>query len=153
MMEIIQEENIFLKQSLASQKEVFDFLAEQAKKLAISTDEKRVYQKLVERENEGTTGMMDGFAIPHAKDQTIKEPSIIIVTLDQGIEWNSLDGQLINFVIALFIPDSEAGTTHLKLLSAVARLLMRNEVTEQLKAAQSKTAIATLLNEKIGENE
>lgn len=152
-MEIIQEENIFLKQSLASQKEVFDFLAEQAKKLAISTDEKRVYQKLVERENEGTTGMMDGFAIPHAKDQTIKEPSIIIVTLDQGIEWNSLDGQLINFVIALFIPDSEAGTTHLKLLSAVARLLMRNEVTEQLKAAQSKTAIATLLNEKIGENE
>ncbi|MDT2660478.1 fructose PTS transporter subunit IIA [Enterococcus hulanensis] len=152
-MGIIQEENIFLKQSLASQKEVFDFLAEQAKKLAISTDEKRVYQKLVERENEGTTGMMDGFAIPHAKDQTIKEPSIIIVTLDQGIEWNSLDGQLINFVIALFIPDSEAGTTHLKLLSAVARLLMRNEVTEQLKAVQSKTAIATLLNEKIGENE
>ncbi|MBO0459307.1 PTS sugar transporter subunit IIA [Enterococcus hulanensis] len=152
-MGIIQEENIFLKQSLASQKEVFDFLAEQAKKLAISTDEKQVYQKLVERENEGTTGMMDGFAIPHAKDQTIKEPSIIIVTLDQGIEWNSLDGQLINFVIALFIPDSEAGTTHLKLLSAVARLLMRNEVTEQLKAAQSKTAIATLLNEKIGENE
>ncbi len=152
-MGIIQEEKIFLKQSLASQKEVFDFLAEQAKKLVISTDEKQVYQKLVERENEGTTGMMDGFAIPHAKDQTIKEPSIIIVTLDQGIEWNSLDGQLINFVIALFIPDSEAGTTHLKLLSAVARLLMRNEVTEQLKAAQSKTAIATLLNEKIGENE
>lgn len=107
----------------------------------------------MERENEGTTGMMDGFAIPHAKDQSIGEPSILIVTLEQGIEWNSLDGQLINFVIALFIPDSEAGTTHLKLLSAVARLLMRNEVTEQLKAAKSKTEIATLLNEKIGENE
>lgn len=97
--------------------------------------------------------MMDGFAIPHAKDQSIKEPSILIVTLDQGIEWNSMDGQRINFVIALFIPDSEAGTTHLKLLSAVARLLMRNEVTEQLKVAQTKTEIATLLNEKIGENE
>ena len=64
-----------------------------------------------------------------------------------------MDGQRINFVIALFIPDSEAGTTHLKLLSAVARLLMRNEVTEQLKVAQTKTEIATLLNEKIGENE
>ncbi|MBO0455004.1 MULTISPECIES: fructose PTS transporter subunit IIA [Enterococcus] len=152
-MGIIQEEKIFLNQSLATQKDVFDFLAEQAKKLAISTEENQVYQKLVERENEGTTGMMDGFAIPHAKDQSISQPSIIIVTLEHGIEWNSLDGQLIDFVIALFIPDSEAGTTHLKLLSAVARLLMRNEVTEQLKAAQSKTEIATLLNEKIGENE
>lgn len=97
--------------------------------------------------------MMDGFAIPHAKDQSISEPSILIVTLNQGIEWNSLDGQLIDFIIALFIPDIEAGTTHLKLLSAVARLLMRNEVTEKLKAAQSKAEIATLLNEKIGENE
>lgn len=152
-MGIIQEEKIFLNQSFASQEEVFQFLAKQAEMLAISSDAKQVYQRLVERENEGTTGMMDGFAIPHAKDQSIGEPSIIIVTLQQGIEWNSLDGQLINFVIALFIPDSEAGTTHLKLLSAVARLLMRNEVTEQLKVAKSKTEIATLLNEKIGENE
>lgn len=152
-MEIIQTEKIFLKQSLATQEEVFEFLANQAEGLAIATDKAQVYQKLIERENEGTTGMMDGFAIPHAKATSINEPSIIIVTLEQGIEWNSLDGQLINFIIALFIPDSQAGTTHLKLLSAVARLLMRNEVTEELKAAQSKEAIATLLNEKLGENE
>ena len=38
----------------------------------------------------------------------------IIVTLDQGVEWQSLDNQLTEFVIALFIPDAEAGTTHLK---------------------------------------
>ncbi|MGJ0705420.1 fructose PTS transporter subunit IIA [Enterococcus avium] len=152
-MGIIQEEKIFLNQSLTTQKEVFEFLANQAVETGISADEKHVYQRIVERENEGTTGMMDGFAIPHAKDQLISEPSILIVTLNQGIEWNSLDGQLIDFIIALFIPDTEAGTTHLKLLSAVARLLMRNEVTEKLKAAQSKAEIATLLNEKIGENE
>lgn len=152
-MHIIKEENIFLNQSLPTQKAAFEYLAKQAVALGISTDEKQVYQKLVARENEGTTGMMDGFAIPHAKDESIKEPNILIVTLEQGIEWNSLDGQRINFVIALFIPDSEAGTTHLKLLSAVARLLMRNDVTEQLKAAQTKSEIATLLNEKIGENE
>jgi PTS system fructose-specific IIA component len=143
MMGIIQEEKIFLNQSLTTQKEVFEFLANQAVETGISADEKQVYQRIIERENEGTTGMMDGFAIPHAKDQSISEPSILIVT----------DGQLIDFIIALFIPDTEAGTTHLKLLSAVARLLMRNEVTEKLKAAQSKAEIATLLNEKIGENE
>ena len=152
-MGIIQEEKIFLNQTMTTKEKVFEFLARQAKGLAISEDEQQVYKKLVERENEGTTGMMDGFAIPHAKDQSISEPSIIIVTLAEGIEWNSLDGQSINFVITLFIPDSEAGTTHLKLLSAVARLLMRNEVTEKLKTAQTKTEIATLLNEKIGENE
>ena len=72
--------------------------------------------------------MMNGFAIPHAKAVTIQQAAIIIVTLDQGVEWQSLDNQLTEFVIALFIPDAEAGTTHLKLL-LVARLLLREEVT------------------------
>lgn len=150
-MEILREENVFLNQALVTQKETFEFLAKQAVQLGIATEEEQVFQKLVERENEGTTGMMDGFAIPHAKDASIVEPSLLIVTLEQGIEWHSMDGQLINFVIALFIPDSEAGTTHLKLLSAVARLLMRKEVTEQLNAAQTEKDIVTLLNENIGE--
>lgn len=56
------------------------------------------------------------------------------------------------FIFALFIPDSEAGTTHLKLLSLVARSLMRKEVTEQLRAAKSKIEIATILTKEIGED-
>lgn len=95
---------------------------------------------------------MSGFAIPHAKSQTINEPSMIIVTLNKGIEWNSLDRQSVDFIFALFIPDSEAGTAHLKLLSLVARSLMRKEVTEQLRKAKSKTKIATILTKEIGED-
>ena len=94
---------------------------------------------------------MSDFAIPHAKSQTINEPSMIIVTLNKGIEWNSLDRQSVDFIFALFIPDSEAGTTHLK-LSLVARSLMRKEVTEQLRKAKSKTEIATILTKEIGED-
>jgi len=51
----------------------------------------------------------------------------------------------------LFIPDAEAGTTHLKLLSSVARLLLREEVTSGLKQASSPAEIATLLNNQLGE--
>lgn len=151
-MTIIHEENIFLQQPLDSQEEAFKFLAKQTFCLGIAHDEKEVYQKLLEREKEGTTGIMSGFAIPHAKSQTINEPSLIIVTLNKGIEWNSLDKQSVDFIFALFIPDSEAGTTHLKLLSLVARSLMRKEVTEQLRAAKSKTEIAAILTKEIGED-
>ncbi|HFD0527920.1 TPA: fructose PTS transporter subunit IIA [Enterococcus faecium] len=140
-MTIIHEENIFLQQPLDSQEEAFKFLAKQTFCLGIAHDEK-----------EGTTGIMSGFAIPHAKSQTINEPSLIIVTLNKGIEWNSLDRQSVDFIFALFIPDSEAGTTHLKLLSLVARSLMRKEVTEQLRAAKTKTEIATILTKEIGED-
>ncbi|HFD1616082.1 TPA: fructose PTS transporter subunit IIA [Enterococcus faecium] len=147
-MTIIHEENIFLQQPLDSQEEAFKFLAKQTFCLGITHDEKEVYQKLLEREKEGTTGIMSGFAIPHAKSQTINEPSMINVTLNKGI----LDRQSVDFIFALFIPDSEAGTTHLKLLSLVARSLMRKEVTVQLRKAKSKTEIATILTKEIGED-
>ena len=51
-MGIIQEEKIFLNQSLTTQKEVFEFLANQAVETGISADEKQVYQRIIERENE-----------------------------------------------------------------------------------------------------
>lgn len=150
-MTFIKEQNIFLEQPLTTQEEVFQFLADQAVALEIASDRQEVYDKLLEREQEGTTGMMDGFAIPHAKAATITEPALIIVRLKQGIDWQSLDGSLSAFIIALFIPAAEAGTSHLKLLSSVARLLMREEVTTQLKAAQNQAAIAAILNERLSE--
>ncbi len=94
--------------------------------------------------------MMDGFAIPHAKDHSIEEANVIIVQLNSKIDWKSLDGEGTDFIIALFIPDSEAGTTHLKLLSQVARLLMHKEVTNCLKQAQSPDEIAEIFKWKTG---
>lgn len=150
-MQSIKEENIFLNQDLTTQDEVFEFLAEQAVNIGIATDEKTVYQKFNEREKESTTGMMDGFAIPHAKDESIKEAEVIIVYPNNGIEWNSMDDRLTKYVIALFVPDTEAGTTHLTILSTLARLLMKAEVTEQLKKATSASEIAEVLNTNIAE--
>lgn len=150
-MQYIKEDNIFLNQDLTTQDEVFTFLAEQAVKAGIATDEKTVYQKFNEREKESTTGMMEGFAIPHAKDESIKEAEVIIVYPNNGIEWNSMDDRLTKYVIALFVPDTEAGTTHLTILSTLARLLMKAEVTEQLKKATSASEIAEVLNTNIAE--
>lgn len=150
-MSLIKTDHIFLKENLTTQDEVMHFLAAKATALGLSNDENKVYEKLLEREAEGTTGMMGGFAIPHAKDASIKDADILIVSLNKAIDWQSLDGSPTDFIIALFIPDSEAGTTHLKLLSSVARLLMHQDVTKGLKAATTPEEIAALLNSKLAE--
>ena len=66
-MGFIQEQNIFLNQIGQTQNDIFEFLAKKTVDLTIADNQKEVLEKLIERENEGTTGMMDGFAIPHAK--------------------------------------------------------------------------------------
>jgi PTS system, IIA component len=109
-----------------------------------------VYNGLVEREQQGTTGMMDGFAIPHAKSSAITTPKIVIVRLNEGIDWNSMDGNPTLFIFSLLIPDGEAGTTHLKLLATVARMLMKADVKEALLSAKTAEQLEEVLNSHLG---
>lgn len=64
---------------------------------------------MAQREAESTTGFIDGFAIPHAKLKDITEATVIIIQNKAGIEWNALDQTPVTFIIALLIPDAEAG--------------------------------------------
>lgn len=143
---LISKDSIFMNESLSSQEEVFHFIAQKAVSLGISNDENAVYNGLVEREQQGTTGMMDGFAIPHAKSSAITNPKIVIVRLAGEIDWNSMDGKPTSFIFSLLIPDGEAGTTHLKLLATVARMLMKADVKEALLGATSAEQIEAVLN-------
>ncbi len=65
------------------------------------------------------------------------------------IEWDSLDGKPTEVIIALLIPEQEAGTTHLKLLSKVARLLMKDDFKTQLKELESAAEIAEYVNQQL----
>ena len=143
---LISKDSIFMSESLSSQEEVFHFIAQKAVSLGISNDENAVYNGLVEREQQGTTGMMDGFAIPHAKSSAITNPKIVIVRLAGEIDWNSMDGKPTSFIFSLLIPDGEAGTTHLKLLATVARMLMKADVKEALLGATNAEQIEDVLN-------
>ena len=146
---LLSNDAIYLNQTLTSQAAVFDFLAKQAVTLGVATDAGPVLASLQERESLGTTGMMDGFAIPHAKDASIKEAKVLILKLTSGIDWQSMDGQAIDFIFCLMIPDSQAATTHLKVLSQLARLLMRQPVKQALKEAQSPQAILQILAQEL----
>ena len=62
----------------------------------------------VEREKLSTTGMEQGIAIPHTELESINKASIVILKLNQGVDWKALDGQPTNIVIAMFIPKGKA---------------------------------------------
>lgn len=148
----LSENDVFLHQTFNTRDEMFDFLAEKTIQRGIATHKEEIKEKLVARELEGTTGMMDGFAIPHAKSSNINKASLIIVKNEKGIAWDSLDGQPITFIIGLFIPEHQKGTPHLQLLSSVAKMLMIPAVIDQLKAANSQAEIVSIINQKLVEN-
>lgn len=145
------DQTVLLDIDAKSQQEVFMLIAQEAVKQGYGDNQESILIGLETREKEGTTGMMDGFAIPHAKSNSILKASLIILKLTKGIEWDSMDGKPTEFIISLLIPDEEKGTTHLKILSKVARLLMKEDAKKDLKEVKSAEKIETVLNKYISE--
>lgn len=143
------DQTVLLNVDSKSRQDVFTLIAEEAVKQGYGDNKENILVCLKNRELEGTTGMMDGFSIPHAKSKSILKASLIILKLNKGIEWDSMDGEKIEFVISLLIPEEEKGTSHLKLLSKVARLLMKEDAKNDLKQAKTEVEIENILNKYI----
>jgi fructose-specific phosphotransferase system IIA component len=149
---LINQELVDLELKSSDQLEVIDELAT----LLVKQDRiksKTVFVKgVLEREAHFTTGFGNGIAIPHCKSESVKQASIVIGKLNNGVDWNAMDNNDVHFVIMLAIPESEAGTTHLQILSKLSGKLIDEDFRNSLMSATEKEEVLHLLNDCVTEN-
>lgn len=148
--DFVKVENVFVAEDFASRDEALSFVSNQAVKAGVASDADAVMNAFLAREAEGTTGMMEGFAIPHAKSDAITEAAVIVVKDESGVTgWDTMDGAPVNVAIALLIPGAQAGTTHLKILSKVAEALMDEDFRATVKGSTDAVEIAKTINARL----
>lgn len=148
--DFVKVENVFVAEDFASRDEALSFVSNQAVKAGLANDADAVMNAFLAREAEGTTGMMEGFAIPHAKSDAITEAAVIVVKDESGVTgWDTMDGAPVNVAIALLIPGAQAGTTHLKILSKVAEALMDEDFRSTVKGSTDAAEIAKTINARL----
>lgn len=148
--DFVKVENVFVAEDFASRDEALSFVSNQAVKAGLASDADAVMNAFLAREAEGTTGMMEGFAIPHAKSDAINEAAVIVVKDESGVTgWDTMDGAPVNVAIALLIPGAQAGTTHLKILSKVAEALMDEDFRATVKGSTDAAQIAKTINARL----
>lgn len=148
--DFVKVENVFVAENFASRDEALSFVSNQAVKTGVADDADAVMNAFLAREAEGSTGMMEGFAIPHAKSDAITDAAVIVVKDDSGVTgWDTMDGAPVNVAIALLIPGAQAGTTHLKILSKVAEALMDEGFRATVKGSTDAAEIAKTINARL----
>ena len=148
--DFVKVENVFVAEDFTSRDEALSFVSNQAVKAGLANDADAVMNAFLAREAEGTTGMMEGFAIPHAKSDSITEAAVIVVKDESGVTgWDTMDGAPVNVAIALLIPGAQAGTTHLKILSKVAEALMDEDFRATVKGSTDAAEIAKTINARL----
>lgn len=88
------------------------------------------------REEESTTGIGEGIAIPHCKSDAVSQPGLAAMLLPQGVDYESLDGEPANLIFLIAAPDT-ADNVHLDVLSKLSVLLMDEGFTSSLRKAKT----------------
>ncbi|MEU9913231.1 fructose-specific PTS transporter subunit EIIC [Streptomyces sp. NPDC051001] len=99
------------------------------------------------REEQGTTGLGEEIAIPHAKTDAVSAPVVGFARSAEGIEWGSLDGTRTRLVFMIAVPEAAAGDEHLRILALLSRKLMDAGFRERLTAAPDERAVLEVLGE------
>ena len=146
----VKASNVLCGQTVENRDAALALISERAVEAGIAEDSAALYAAFLKREAEGTTGMVEGFAIPHAKSDTVKAAQVMVLKSSEGIaSWETMDESPVTCAIALLVPESEAGTSHLQILSKVATALTDEAFRAAVKSADDPAAIAKLINERL----
>ena len=127
----------------SSKKQALQELAEVAARLT-GLEERTIYEVLLQRERLGSTGIGDGVAIPHAKLAKLDSIFGLVARLDKPIDFEALDGQLVDLMFVLLAPE-EAGADHLKALARIARVVREPGMSDRIRATRDAEALYALL--------
>lgn len=142
---------IFLNSDFKNKKEILDFFIQKLYDEGKITSKEEFLASVMEREGQGATGIGEGLAIPHGKSEAVKEASFAVATLNNDMEWETLDEEPVNLVILLAIPKSEQGSTHVDLLAKLTTKLADDDFRDELVASNNPAEFIEKLN--IGEEE
>ncbi|MCB1725464.1 MAG: PTS IIA-like nitrogen regulatory protein PtsN [Chromatiaceae bacterium] len=140
---ILALHSISIADPASSKKRVLEHAARLLAQADTELDAEPVFERLLERERLGSTGLAGGVALPHARVPGLTGSHGAFLRLAEPVEFDALDGQPVDLVFALLVPE-EATDEHLQLLSALARMFNETELRDRLRDADPEEALAIL---------
>lgn len=134
--DLLSPESICLNGRAENKKDALDQIVDLMAKSGRVGDVEKYRKGVYAREEESTTGIGEGIAIPHCKSDAVIRPGLAAMTLPDGVDFESLDGQPANLFFLIAAPDTE-DNVHLDVLSKLSVLLMDEDFTDGLRQAKS----------------
>lgn len=140
---ILSPQKIFLDIEVSSKKKLLELIANvvaDQTRLAESS----IYNNLLNRERLGSTGLGQGFAVPHARLENLQQTIGCFFRLKYPVNFEAPDNQPVDLVFTIIIPQ-EATEEHLIILSSLAGIFSQTDVCEAIRNAGSKDEIAQII--------
>jgi len=142
LVNVLKKECIVANVKVADKASALLEVARAAKKSSVLGDvaEHEILEKLQERETLGSTGFGGGIAIPHCRMKSVSDFVVGIVTVDDGVEYDAIDGEPVKLMVFIIAPDTESDK-HVRLLSSISQALLVSGAVEEILAEKTAEAI------------
>ena len=154
IIDLLDDRSVLLDGRVADKKAALDQMVELMDASGKLRDKETYRQGVYAREQEGSTGIGEGIAIPHCKSDAVIKPGLAAMVVKDGVEFESLDGQPAHLFFLIAAPNTE-DNVHLDVLSRLSVLLMDEDFTNKLRQAASVSEFKQIIEdaEKSSENE
>lgn len=144
---LVNENLVLLNLDLKDKKDIIKVLVDKLYDNERITSKEIFYKTVMERELSSPTGLEEGLAIPHGKDECVKEASIAIARLREPIStWESVDeDNKVNLVFLIAIPKKEEGSSHIEILSKLTTSFMKEGFIQNLQNSQTASELLNIL--------
>ena len=143
--QFINENSIFIDFKSKSKKNILENISHEMSN-GNTKEKDLIFEKLYEREKLGTTAFGNGIAIPHARIPDLKKPKVIIIKLVDAINFEAIDGEKVDLIISLIVPDKK-NDLHVKLLAKISELLENKAFRLKIReAANVKDILSVVKN-------
>lgn len=140
---MLQLADISIADPASSKKRVLEQAARLLAAKRPESDTEQIFERLLERERLGSTGLAGGVALPHARMPGIDASHGAFLRLSEPVEFDALDGQPVDLVFALMVPE-DATDEHLQLLGKLASMFNEASLCERLRKAEADEALVIL---------
>lgn len=148
--ELLSTDSIFLPSTATTREEAIQQMAEGMHAAGAVTDTAAFIQAVTVREQQSSTGIGFGVAIPHGKSAGVARAALAFSRFRQPLDWESLDDQPAEMAFMIGVPEANAGNEHLQILVALSRKLIHDEFRTELLGAGSKQEVIEILSRHIG---
>lgn len=145
LISLLDTDRIFTDETIKSKKRLLEFIAEKAAE-NLSLSKSVIFNKLLERERLGSTGLGQGFAVPHARLDELDQAYGCFIKLDSPVNYDAMDQMPIDLIFVLFIP-MDSTEEHLQILASLARIFSQAEISDKIRGCQSSEQILKLIDQ------
>ena len=144
--ELLDLRSISLDAVPASKQEALDMAVALMAKSGKIRDEEAYRREVYLREEESTTGVGGGIAIPHGKCDAVIRPGLAAMVIPNGVDFDSLDGEPVHLIFLIAAPNTK-DNVHLDVLSKLSVLLMDEQFSEKLRRAKTAEEFLRIVDE------